>query len=219
MYYIVYETTNKANGMKYRGVHQTKNLDDGYLGSGRRLVEVIEQFGDENFSRKILSYCSSSREMYELEKKYVNKDWVDSNNTYNLKLGGQGGWAREVYDSDKQREKGAKGLASKKRKTKEYKAREAKTGREVALENWRTGKFNVEQSSKAFLGKHHTETTKKIIGSKNSAHQLGSRNSQYGTCWIMNEDLRESKRINASKLLIWINKGWAKGRRIKWDIK
>jgi hypothetical protein len=36
-HYILYETTNNINGMKYRGIHSTDNLQDGYLGSGRLL--------------------------------------------------------------------------------------------------------------------------------------------------------------------------------------
>jgi len=109
MYYILYETTNTINGNKYRGVHQTNNLDDGYLGSGKKLVEAIENDGYENFERKILEFCDSSSKMYQLEKEYVNQKWVDSDMTYNLKIGGHGGWDHENFNSDKQRRKGAKG--------------------------------------------------------------------------------------------------------------
>jgi hypothetical protein len=34
MYYFLYEITNKINGKKYRGCHQTSNLKDNYFGSG-----------------------------------------------------------------------------------------------------------------------------------------------------------------------------------------
>ena len=43
MYYFIYETTNHENGKKYRGRHQTNDLNDGYLGSGTYLKKAIEK--------------------------------------------------------------------------------------------------------------------------------------------------------------------------------
>jgi len=46
---------------------------------------------------------------------------------------------------------------------------------------------------------------------------LGKLNSQYGTCWIYNEKLKENKKIKKEELQEWIDNGWIKGRRIKSD--
>lgn len=92
MHFIVYETTNLVNGKKYRGAHVCESLDDGYLGSGKLLKKAIAKYGFSNFERKILSVCDSIESMFEQEAIYVDKNWVEDPTTYNLKIGGEGGW-------------------------------------------------------------------------------------------------------------------------------
>lgn len=89
IYYFIYETTNLINGKKYRGMHKTSNLNDGYLGSGKALQNAIIKYGKQNFIREILDFCSSYEELIELEKYYVDDDWVREISNYNLKTGGQ----------------------------------------------------------------------------------------------------------------------------------
>lgn len=88
-YFFVYETTNLQNGKKYRGVHKTKNLNDGYLGSGTAFTNALNKYGRGNFSREVLEFCSTYEELLEKEKFYVDEEWVSSDDTYNLKTGGQ----------------------------------------------------------------------------------------------------------------------------------
>lgn len=88
-YFILYETTNLINGKKYRGIHKTNNLEDGYLGSGLALTNAVNKYGKENFKRDILEYCSDYDELLEREKIYVDIEWVECDNNYNLKTGGQ----------------------------------------------------------------------------------------------------------------------------------
>ena len=62
-HYLVYKTTNLVNGKIYIGKHETDNLDDGYLGSGKILRKAIEKYGEQNFKREILFECSTREEM------------------------------------------------------------------------------------------------------------------------------------------------------------
>lgn len=92
--YFIYETTNLINGKKYRGACTTKlaSLHPSYYGSGSLLLKAIEKYGKQNFRREILEFATSSEELYILESKYVTPEWVNSSNTYNMKVGGFGGF-------------------------------------------------------------------------------------------------------------------------------
>ena len=92
MYYLLYETRNKINGKIYVGCHETKDINDGYLGSGTRIRYAIEKYGRENFERTILMSFNNAKDMYAAEAEVVNEKFVAKDTTYNLKEGGRGGW-------------------------------------------------------------------------------------------------------------------------------
>lgn len=89
IFYILYETTNLINGKKYRGIHKASKLEDGYIGSGLAFELAVKKYGKENFNREVLKFCESYDELLELEKIYVDEDWVNDKSNYNLKTGGQ----------------------------------------------------------------------------------------------------------------------------------
>ena len=89
VFFFLYETTNLINGKKYRGIHKTDNLNDGYIGSGFALKLSVKKHGKQNFKREILEFCSSYNELLEKEKIYVDEKWVNDNSNYNIKTGGQ----------------------------------------------------------------------------------------------------------------------------------
>lgn len=89
MIYFIYETLNRINGKRYRGIHKTSNLDDGYIGSGIAFKKAVEKYGKENFSREIIEFCDSYEELLEKEKIYVDSEWIEDYSNYNLKTGGQ----------------------------------------------------------------------------------------------------------------------------------
>ena len=99
--YIIYKTTNLLNGKIYIGLHVTKNIDEGYLGSGKELKKDIKIFGREAFEREILHFTDSKEEMVLIERNLVDKKFISREDTYNLVIGGCNGWGR--FNSNEQR--------------------------------------------------------------------------------------------------------------------
>ena len=69
-------------------MHQTNNLDDGYMGSGKKLHLAYKKYGIKNFEKKILHIFDNEKDMRDKEKELV----VVSEMTYNLCDGGKGGF-------------------------------------------------------------------------------------------------------------------------------
>jgi hypothetical protein len=92
MYYIVYKITNLVNDKIYIGIHKTSNLDDGYMGSGVNIRRAIKKYGLDSFKKEYLSIFDNESEMYEMESKIVNDEFLNREESYNIKEGGFGGW-------------------------------------------------------------------------------------------------------------------------------
>lgn len=92
MFYIVYKTTNLINQCYYIGLHKTDDLNDDYLGSGKRLLLAITKYGRDNFKRDILFVFSEPSQMEAKEAELVNEATLLDPLCYNLRLGGIGGW-------------------------------------------------------------------------------------------------------------------------------
>ncbi len=214
MHYTIYKVTNKINGKIYIGSHKTKNLDDGYMGSGKYLKRAIEKKGIENFKKEILFVYDNPEAMYKKEGELVNEDFLTIENTYNLKVGGFGGFdyinkkclnlnAGSQYMKEHAKEMGKVGL---------------KVVKEKYGDNWDNWikecgkKGNIAARKKypngTFFGKTHSEETKRKISEKNSISSAGEKNSQYGTMWITNGE----KNIKLKKSDT-IPEGWIKGRK------
>ena len=64
-----------------------------------------------------------------------------------------------------------------------------------------------------FLGRNHTEDTKKKMSEIMKDRYNGSKNPNYGNCWITKEG--DNKLVKKEDLQTWLNQGWEKGRKIK----
>lgn len=91
-YFTIYKTTNLENGKIYIGYHETLDIFDSYLGSGSILKKAIQKYGKDNFKKEIIYVFPSREEAITKEIELVNEEFIQRKDTYNLKLGGEGGW-------------------------------------------------------------------------------------------------------------------------------
>lgn len=213
MFYTVYETKNLVNQKTYIGTHVTSNPEDDYLGSGSVLLKAIKKYGTKNFTKKILYVFSDAVSMFDKERELVNEDFIRRHDTYNVKLGGSGGWDYINANSIGDRQKGY--LIAKKFMTCPEKNRKA------GLRNKELGKGifarSKEQMSrdaaKSFTGKKHLESSKRLIGNKNSVIQSGSGNSQFGKRWMTKDGANKS--VHSNDTAAFLEDGWIFGRNVK----
>ena len=91
-YYLIYQVTNNVNGKIYIGKHETNRLDDDYMGSGKILKRAQDKYGIENFTFRVLIYLHNREEMCLLERMVVSKEFCERTDTYNINVGGEGGF-------------------------------------------------------------------------------------------------------------------------------
>ena len=70
----------------------------------------------------------------------------------------------------------------------------------------------LDEHGSVWVGRKHTQETKKKISEKNKISQLGSKNSQFGKMWICNDETHQSILIKKTDE---IPVGWRKGRFCK----
>jgi len=210
MFYTVYQITNLINEKIYIGVHKTNNVNDSYMGSGKRIKRSIKKYGKINFKKDILFIFDNKFQMLEKEFDLVNQEFVNNENTYNISLGGT---HSGVYGKNGQMGYGGENLID----GDELKRRLVKDGKweqHCQYLSFLGKKMYDNGFENGFLGKHHTEETKRKIGEINSKYQKGKGNSQYGTMWIYCPYTHINKKIPKSELPKWENDGWIKGRKI-----
>ena len=90
-HYLIYKITNTINNKIYIGKHETENINDGYMGSGKHLLRSIYKHGIDKFKKEILYNFDNYNDMNLKEAEIVNEEFINRKDTYNIKLGGQGG--------------------------------------------------------------------------------------------------------------------------------
>lgn len=179
-FYFIYKTTNLKNEKFYIGVHETYNIHDGYLGSGKRFRNSLYYHGKENFKREILEFFDNSESMYNKEKEIVNEDLLKNPKCLNIGIGGHGGFSK----ADCIRGGRTTGLIHKNKMINdvEYKKRIRKIASDKLKKMWRDGLMLSEWRD--WTGKSHSEESKKKMSESKKGIGVGKSNSQYGTHWI-----------------------------------
>lgn len=214
-YHYIYKTTCNVNGKYYIGMHSTDNLEDGYLGSGKRLWNSINYHGKENHTKEILEFLKNRKELKKREKEIVNEQLLSEELCMNLQIGGGGGIIDENHHIKMR--KGASDINRVLMKEfwadQEKKKKRGENISKVLLNLDEDKKNRMKNGTISWIGKKHTDETKKKMSESSKGKGVGEDNSQYGTCWITNGV--ENKKINKFDLL---PEGWVLGRKIKKDL-
>ena len=211
--HYLYKTTCLITGRFYIGIHSTNNLEDGYMGSGKRLRYSIRKYGKENHDKKILEFFDSRESLAKKENELVNENLLKDKLCMNIVYGGNGGYisqigvkkGRKIADEILYKKYGEdfKSIISK-----NYYDNLTSDDRKKLNEKIKKGQKECGYDfGKTFKGKKHKEESKRKIGLSNSIKQKGEKNSQFGTCWITNGT--ENKKIKKGDT---IPNGWRLGR-------
>jgi len=204
-YHFIYKTTNLKNEKFYIGMHSTNNLNDGYVGSGKRLRYSIRKHGIENFNIEFLEFFDNRVNLSNREKELINEDLLKDPMCMNISTGGIGGWVNNEHQKKASLNNNKKHNFLLKNDKDYYKSFCEKVSKGVIE---RIKKTSFKPSPPNWLGKKHkTETIEKMKKSK-IGYGLGSKNSQFGTCWITNG--LKNKKIKKQDS---IPNGWKLGRK------
>jgi hypothetical protein len=182
------------------------------MGSGKYLKHAQEKHGIENFTKEIMYVFDTPEQMYVKEAELVNEEFIAESNTYNLKVGGFGGWDYinknklnsypDRLKKDLEKLKLAQTVLQDLNKDPAWKEKQSKKISQGLKKHYKTANGH-------FAGKTHTSATKeKLSGPR--PQSTGSKNSQFGSMWIT--DGQENKKVKKDSS---IPEGWYKGRKIK----
>lgn len=204
--HYLYKTTCLITNRYYIGMHSTSNLEDGYMGSGKKLTYSIRKYGKENHVKEILEFFDTREELTKRETEVVNSDLIKEVNCMNLVIGG-GGFMLDDYHY-KCSKSGGNIHKQKMLDDPEYRGIVIERLRNNMKKSHMNGKIKYD----TFKGKTHSEETKQKMSNSNKGMRTGKKNSQYGTCWITKDGV--NKKIKKENLDDHLNDGWSKGRKI-----
>lgn len=198
-FHFIYKTTNLLNGKYYLGMHSTSNLDDGYMGSGKRLRYSINKYGKDNHVVEILEYLETRELLLQREAEMVNLNEIAKKECMNLKVGGDGGFTLDIQKM------GIKAWLEKYSGGTEHLDWVTQGGKEKFKKHGIPKNFKYDST-----GKKHSDETKQNMSETRKGTGIGETNSQYGTCWITNDGL--NKKIKKEELETYLIEGWVQGR-------
>ena len=222
MFYYLYEIRNNLNGKIYVGVHKTKSLDDGYMGSGKVIRSAITKHGIENFTKVVLETFENAEAMYAREKEVVTDEFLLREDTYNLRRGGLGGWAYLNNNSELQRDKGIRAN----RRMKYLRCIDEQWTQNISKKISETNKKQYRDGIRIPIGfsdsfRKATQSEEVKVKRKETQikikFQQGENNSNFGRIWIKNKSLKCSFPVKKEELGNYLDHGWEIGRCFSWE--
>jgi len=212
MFFFVYIITNIINNKQYVGDHSTDNLNDGYLGGGKPLLDnAKKKYGKNNFKLEILEFFTSKQEAFDAQEKYIKEFNTLRPNGYNISpKGGHG--TKDCWSEESKKKVGEshKGLKHSKETIK--KLSDSHKGLKLSKETKEKLSKLFSGDNHPFFGKKHTEETKQKIKEK-------LQNKTYNE--LFGEEKAQEKKQKMSKSMIGKNKGIKNGMygKIPWNKK
>ena len=149
MKYTIYKITNKLNGKIYIGKHQTKDINDSYMGSGKLLQRAQEKYGIDSFVKEIIHIFDTEEEMNTKEQELVTEEFCSRDDTYNICVGGKGGFSyinkHALYDTDVRQANGKKAMAKLREERPDIFS--AAASRERTKQRWQDGVYDASKST------------------------------------------------------------------------
>lgn len=205
LYHFIYKTTCVTSGKYYVGMHSTDNLDDGYLGSGKRLGYSIVKHGREGHVREIIEMCRGREALKLREKQIITDEMRLDQKCLNIAPGGGGGLNDEAH--------------AKKFHTSGWKAMNAKKDHSASAKlNWIRHREKMTSVSlpNLIFGSAAAALPEAIAKKKETfariGHAQGQKNSQFGTCWVT-MDAKPIK-IKKEQLDDYLANGYSRGRKM-----
>lgn len=219
-HHVIYKTTCLKTGRYYIGMHSTDNLDDGYMGSGKRLWRSIKKHGLDQHRCEIIEHLPDRASLRAREAELVDQILLEDTQCMNIALGGEGGWEHVNANRNWQE-------LSKLALTARAELRKDPIHMQQVSRNCSSGAFNrnIDASNrnaknptlhKAFCcdwtGRKHSAETIAKLSLMAKARKI---NPSAGRPWVYNLEIQQCKKIDAEDLEKYLSSGWIKGRKMK----
>lgn len=209
--FYLYEIRNLLDNKIYIGAHSTNNMDDGYMGSGSRIINAIKKYGKENFVKTILETFRDEDSMFNREKEIVNKSFILRADTYNIAVGGVDGWTKSNR------------IMAEKRKTDpiwlEAKRKNISLGVKRAMSE---GKCRCTSREFNLLRVEKSRTPESIAKRKSTyaknRHQQGENHALYGRLALHQENIGW-KWVQKELVDDYLASGWSRGKGNRLKVK
>lgn len=186
-FHIIYKITNLITNKFYIGMHSTDNLNDGYMGSGKKIKYSVNKYGKENHKFEIVEFLKSRKELIAREEKIINEELLSNPLCMNIRLGGHGGFdhIKDFYEHNR------KLAANRNYKDPSFLKKLSESLKKSYKDNPSRPK-GVWTKFDGMAGKKHSKESK----AKMSIAQTGEKNSQHGTMWVSDLASKKSFRVD-----------------------